>query len=138
MKALKLKKLPNLMLIIVLKQLIHFQSLFGFFGLILFICSLVYQLLNRKKFICNGPYKYIRHPQYTGILIFTFCLTLISLNTSPIPLITENDYFPKSFLIYIWLMELSSYVFLAKIEEAWLKKKFGKLYDSYIKKTGFF
>ncbi len=50
-------------------------------GGVIFLYSLFYQLTHRKGLIQKGPYKYVRHPQYLGIIIMTFGLTMVCLNT---------------------------------------------------------
>jgi protein-S-isoprenylcysteine O-methyltransferase Ste14 len=96
-----------------------------------FIFTLIYQIINRKKLILKGPYQYSRHPQYFAIIIMTFSLTMISLNTGPIaPFSTYLDG-NRIFLFFIWIIETGAYILLAKIEEFWLKKKYGRRYSEY-------
>jgi protein-S-isoprenylcysteine O-methyltransferase Ste14 len=96
-----------------------------------FIFTLIYQIINRKKLILKGPYKYSRHPQYFAIIIMTFSLTMISLNTGPIaPFSTYLDG-NRILLFLIWIIETGAYILLAKIEEFWLKKKYGRRYSEY-------
>ena len=96
-----------------------------------FIFTLIYQIINRKKLILKGPYQYSRHPQYFAIIIMTFSLTMISLNTGPIaPFSTYLDG-NRILLFLIWIIETGAYILLAKIEEFWLKKKYGRRYSEY-------
>jgi protein-S-isoprenylcysteine O-methyltransferase Ste14 len=71
---------------------------------------------SSDTFITTGLYKYVRHPQYLGILLATFGLllhwiTIILMIMFPI-------------LIYL-------YYRLAKIEDAYLEKKFGTPFTQY-------
>ena len=112
-------------------------SIISILGGLMFISSLIYQLIHRKELIKKGPYKYVRHPQYLGIIIMTLGLTMISLNTSPVfPFLNEftNNH---SLLVLIWFIEVIAYVILAKIEDFWLKKKFDINFINYKNSVGF-
>lgn len=100
-------------------------------GLILFLYSLIYLYRRNNYIIETGPYKYVRHPQYLGIIVMTFGLTLLSLNTSPIMPITLNEQVAHIIIIFIWLGELLAYIIIAKIEEFYLRTKFGDIYLKY-------
>ncbi|MFX1573420.1 MAG: methyltransferase family protein [Promethearchaeota archaeon] len=112
-------------------------SIISILGGLMFISSLIYQLIHRKELIKKGPYKYVRHPQYLGIIIMTLGLTMISLNTSPVfPFLNEftNNH---SLLVLIWFIEVIAYVILAKIEDFALKAKYGDEFLDYIKNVPF-
>ncbi|MFX1321387.1 MAG: methyltransferase family protein [Promethearchaeota archaeon] len=112
-------------------------SVMALFGALFFIYSIIYQLFHRKELIRKGPYKYVRHPQYLGIIIMTLGLTMISLNTSPIfPFDNEFSY-GNSLLVFIWFMEVIAYIILAKIEDFSLRRKYGKSYIEYENSVGF-
>lgn len=101
------------------------------------IFSLIYQLVHRKQLVKKGPYRIIRHPQYLGVIIMTFGLTMISLNTDPVFPSILQSFTDKSLLFWIWVIEVLAYIGLAKIEEFALKNKFGDDYISYINSVGF-
>jgi protein-S-isoprenylcysteine O-methyltransferase Ste14 len=103
-------------------------------GFALFMYSLVYQLRHRKMFLQKGPYKYVRHPQYLGIIIMTFGLTALSLNATPI---YPNELFTDSWILYIWIIEVLAYIILAKIEEISMKARYGEVFIDYMKKVPF-
>ena len=114
---------------------------FGFFegyviiiGLFLFIYSLGYQLRYRKMFIKKGPYKYVRHPQYLGIIIMTFGLTALSLNAG---VILPGELFNNAWILYVWVLEVLAYITLAKIEEISMKARYGEEFKDYTKKVPF-
>jgi len=112
-------------------------SYFAIISGILFIYSLAYQLVNHKELILKGPYMYSRHPQYLAIILMTFSLTMISLNTSPVnPFVSISPY-RKDYIMLIWIFELIAYIFLAKLEEFWLSKKYGNHYNEYKKRVSF-
>lgn len=100
-------------------------------GGFIFLYSLIYQLTHRKGLIQKGPYKYVRHPQYLGIIIMTFGLTIICLNTSPVfPFINElsNE---LTWVVSIWIIEALVYLLLAEIEDLYLKSKYKGTYLEY-------
>ena len=78
------------------------------------------EVKQNAKFVTRGPYKVIRNPMYAGLLLF-FGASIIS----------EFSFF--SLAVYLILIV----VFLSKIamEESFLSKKFGLLYEKYKKKT---
>jgi len=106
-------------------------------GLILFLYSFIYLYRHNNGIIETGPYKYLRHPQYLGIIVMTLVLTLLSLNTSPIMPITLNEQVAHIIIVFIWLAEVFVYIILAKIEELYLKSKFGEIYLNYSNKVPF-
>ena len=73
------------------------------------------------KVIDTGPYRYVRHPSYTGVLLefFGFCMCLGNIASM------------------LWLMTLVSFVFLRRIgvEEAVLQKALGESYTNYMRRT---
>jgi len=103
----------------------------------MFIFTLGYQLFNRKKLILKGPYKYSRHPQYLAVIIMTFSLSMISLNTSPINPFSSNIEFSRILIFFIWFIETFAYILLAKLEEFWLEKKYGENYNHYKQSVSF-
>ena len=103
----------------------------------IFLFCLGYQLFNRKKLILKGPYKYTRHPQYLAIIIMTFSLSMISLNTSPINPFSSNIEFSRILIFLTWFIETFAYILLAKLEEFWLEKKYGVMYNQYKQSVSF-
>ncbi len=100
-------------------------------GLVIFIYSLIFIIKNRKQgLVISGPYKYLRHPQYFGIIIMTLALTILCLRTSPITPI-DGGISSYIFLVTIWVVEVLLYIGLAKIEDLSLKKRFKEDYISY-------
>lgn len=119
--------------------LLHdFKFFFGYpgtyvalLGGVIFLYSLIYQLSHRKGLIQKGPYKYVRHPQYLGIIIMTFGLTIICLNTSPVfPFLHELNN-ELTWVVSIWVIEALVYLLLAEIEDLYLKSKYKGTYLEY-------
>ena len=105
-------------------------------GLTLFIFSIIYQLIHRKRLIRTGPYKYVRHPQYLALIIMTFGMTLIIFRTSPI-FNFELSIDGYTLIFLIWIGEVIAYIILAKIEEYALKAKYGDEYIDYVNSISF-
>lgn len=99
-------------------------------GLALVLYSCVYLYWHRKQgLVTTGPYRFIRHPQYTGFLLFTLGLTawsywLLSVTFGVGWLTPEGT-------IALWYAELCAYIVLALIEESYLSKQFGDGYAAY-------
>jgi len=71
---------------------------------------------NRENLVTDGIYKYVRHPQYTGILLAT--LSLIIYRFSPISAL-------------LWPVLVIIYYRLAKKEEREVEQEFGEKYREY-------
>lgn len=104
-------------------------------GLTFSILSIIYQLRNRKYLTVNGPYKYIRHPQYVGFILMTFGLTLITIQTDPVHVFNQIN--GHMLILFIWIAQVIAYIVLAKIEEFALKAKYGDIYLNYVDRVPF-
>jgi len=107
------------------------------FGVIFYTYSLVYQLSHRGQLNTNGPYKYVRHPQYLALIIMTLGMTIVAFQTSPIfefSVSYENRF---SILFFIWIGEVLAYMLLGKIEEIALKSKYGDKFLEYRNRVAF-
>jgi protein-S-isoprenylcysteine O-methyltransferase Ste14 len=79
------------------------------------------QIDNEQKIVKDGPYKYIRHPSYTGSI-----LTLLGISIS----------FRSPFgIIATIIISALVYGFRIQIEEKALEKSFGLSYEDYKKQT---
>lgn len=112
-------------------------NLITFIGLSLTIYSVIYLFRHKKDgLVTTGPYRFIRHPQYTGFLLITLGLTVFSYwwlsNTFGI------GWLSKEATVTLWFVQLGIYVVLALIEESHLMKAFGEDYRSYKEKASFF
>lgn len=111
-------------------------------GLLLALYSIVYLGLYKKQgLVTTGPYRYIRHPQYTGFLLLTAGLAGYSYwvltNTFGIGWQLANLSAKQTVLI-LWYMELGASILLALIEESYMSKEFGHEYTTYKSNTPFF
>lgn len=75
--------------------------------------------LAEARFVARGPYAYIRHPMYTGLLLATLALVLAA--SSPLRIV-------------IWLVLLADLVLKLHYEEGLLAAKFPQ-YAEYQKRT---
>ena len=106
-------------------------------GAVIYIYSLIYQLTHRKQLVRGGPYRVVRHPQYVGFIIITLGMTLVAFQTSPIFGVNLYNLNPFLLIFLFWIGEVMAYIFLAKIEEIALAKKFGAEFNAYKKSVGF-
>ena len=78
---------------------------------------------GQGQLVTRGIYAYIRHPQYTGVLLIT------------LGMIFEWATLP---LLIMWPMTVVMYYRLARREEADMVKEFGAQYQAYRERTGMF
>jgi protein-S-isoprenylcysteine O-methyltransferase Ste14 len=94
-------------------------------GLLLYSLSL-YQLLShtgrRRELLTKGLYGVIRHPQYFGILLWTFGFAVLGW---------------RLINYLMWLTLCYSYLLLAEYEEVELEKTFGQDYLQYKSRVPF-
>ena len=102
-------------------QIIGFTlSIWGIFVMQIGNFNVQPEVKYNAKFITKGPYKLIRNPMYTGLILF-FSANIIS----------EFSFFSLSVFTILIV------VFLSKIamEESFLNEKFGLQYEKYKKRT---
>ena len=117
--------------------LISFLSLGGIIanilvigGLILAIYSIAYlQRHKNEGLVTTGPYRYIRHPQYTGFLLFTLGLTGLSYWFLSITF--GMGWLSREATILLWFGQLVAYIILALLEDHHLAKEFGETFTTY-------
>jgi protein-S-isoprenylcysteine O-methyltransferase Ste14 len=91
-----------------------------FAGITILFISLFQLLLSKRKgnrVVKSGLYSKMRHPQFTGIILITFGISVI--------VATMGRYFPDGkfrFMSY-WLLSTFGYIAIAKFEEWQLNKK---------------
>ncbi|MFX1516374.1 MAG: methyltransferase family protein [Promethearchaeota archaeon] len=96
-------------------------------------CVIYLGIKKRNGLVTTGPYRFIRHPQYTGILLLTIGFTAWSYY-----LITNSfgvGWISADQTILLWYLELFTYIGLALIEEKYLLRKFDAEYNEYRKVT---
>jgi protein-S-isoprenylcysteine O-methyltransferase Ste14 len=83
--------------------------------------QLVYE--SEGKLVTHGIYKYMRHPQYTGIFIMTVGFMI---------------QWPTLVTLILWPFVIAMYIKLARIEEHQVMEKFPEEYNEYQKHTPMF
>ena len=83
--------------------------------------SIALELREDHKLITTGPYRYVRHPMYLGIFVYTFGLMMISLDMLVI----------LFFAFTIWV----NYRRIPR-EEQMLIEEFGDEYLEYMRRSG--
>jgi protein-S-isoprenylcysteine O-methyltransferase Ste14 len=78
---------------------------------------------GRGTLVNTGVYRYIRHPQYTGLLLLSFGM-LVEWATLP--------------LLLLYPVMIMMYVRLARREEKDMLSEFGGVYRAYMRKTKMF
>lgn len=85
--------------------------------------TLVYRAQKKDELVTEGVYRYVRHPQYTGIFLALFG-QLVHWPTLP------------TLLLFPVIVRL--YYHLAKKEEKRMLERFGEEYEAYMRRTPMF
>ena len=112
------------------------EQIIAFLGLGILLYSVVHMRLTKKEgLITSGPYGFVRHPQYLGVVLLTLTLTTrsywIGKNTFGVSWISPE------LTVVIWFGTLFAYIALALVEELHLSKVFASEYEQYKERTGF-
>ncbi len=78
------------------------------------------QIHGAAGLVTTGLYRYIRHPQYTGMFLFTLGWIL---------------HWPSIMTLILWPILIGAYVWLARQEEKQAVAEFGEQYLMYAKRT---
>ncbi len=70
--------------------------------------------------VTTGIYRFMRHPQYTGMFLFTFGWIL---------------HWPSVITLILWPILVAAYVWLARREEKVVTQEVGELYREYARRT---
>ncbi len=74
------------------------------------------QIHRATGLVTTGIYRYVRHPQYTGMFLFTFGWIL---------------HWPSVVTLVLWPILVVAYAWLARREEEAVQAEFGEAYKSY-------
>lgn len=91
----------------------------SFFG-ILFIAAGWKQIHSAGGLVTTGIYRWMRHPQYTGIFLFTLGWIL---------------HWPSVVTLALWPVLVAAYVWLSRFEERQAAEEFGAEWDDYAGRT---
>ncbi len=75
---------------------------------------------SARGLVTDGIYKLMRHPQYTGIFLFTLGWIL---------------HWPSIITLSLWPLLIAAYVWLARFEEKQVAAEFGRAYEDYASRT---
>ena len=78
------------------------------------------QIHGSEGLVTTGLYRYIRHPQYTGIFLFTLGWIM---------------HWPTVVTLFLWPILISAYAWLARYEEKQALEEFGEAYRAYADST---
>jgi len=113
------------------------EKAFVITGLFILVYSAAYLMKKRRGgLVTSGPYRYVRHPQYLGMILLTLGLTSWSVwilnNTFGIGFLNPSQ------TIGVWVIELLAYILLAYIEEQHLSRNYGESFENYKSQVPFF
>ena len=125
----------NLQATMYLGDLLNLAAIFVPLILIIYCVTYLWRQKKQLGLVTTGPYRFVRHPQYFSVTIFTFILTYQSVwilqNTFGMGWLTIDQ------TILLWIAMLVAYVGIAWIEELHLNKVFGPKWEAYRNKVGF-
>jgi protein-S-isoprenylcysteine O-methyltransferase Ste14 len=106
-------------------------------GFLILVYSTAYLITKRKGgLVTSGPYRLVRHPQYLGMTLFTLGLTSWSVwilnNTFGVGFLSPSQ------TIFVWFVELFTYILLAYIEEQHLFSKYEESFENFTSQVPFF
>lgn len=87
----------------------------SFLGIVL-IAAGWRQIHDADGLVSTGLYGYMRHPQYTGLLLFTLGWIL---------------HWPSLITLALWPVLAAAYIGLALFEETQIRAEFGEAYEAY-------
>ncbi|MHA1725793.1 MAG: hypothetical protein ACTSXH_13325, partial [Promethearchaeota archaeon] len=105
--------------------------LFVIFTLITYCMFFLYK--NKKNgLVTNGPYTWVRNPQYSLVILFISILNYHCLTKTSKIVFNVDNYIASIVLFFIiWIGEILIYIGLALIEEHSLRKIYKEEYEKY-------
>jgi protein-S-isoprenylcysteine O-methyltransferase Ste14 len=128
---------PGILAYDVLFYVRFFGTYIALSGLVFYVYCFFYQIKHSNQLIKEGPYNLVRHPQYLAIIIMTFGLTIVALQTHPLYCFNPYSINGYTLIFLIWIAEVLAYIFLAKIEERYLYLHYKEDYINYINQVPF-
>ena len=103
-------------------------------GLFILIYSVLFLRLRKPEgLVISGPYRYVRHPQYLGVIVFTANLTSRCFRET----LGDVGWIGVNLTLLLWFGTIIAYIALGVIEEHHLIHKFGSEYETYHNRVGF-
>ena len=125
----------NLQATIYPENVFNLAAILGSLILVIYCVTYLWRQKKQVGLVTTGPYRFVRHPQYFSVTIFTFIMTYQSVwilqNTFGIGWLTVDQ------TILLWIAMLVAYVGIAWIEERHLSKLFGPSWEEYRNQVGF-
>ncbi len=110
------------------------EMVVSFTGLFILIYSVLFLKFRKPEgLVTSGPYKFVRHPQYLGVIVFTANLTSRSFRET----LGDIGWIGPEWTFLLWFATLAVYILLARVEENHLSNKFGNQYEDYRENSGF-
>ncbi len=110
------------------------EKIVSIVGLFILIYSVLYLRLRKPEgLVTTGLYRFVRHPQYLGVVVFSANLTSRSFRET----LGDLGWLGSEWTFLLWFGTLIAYIILASVEEIHLCSEFGEQYDKYREKTGF-
>lgn len=103
----------------------------GLFAFFIGVVTWLYGKFKRKEIMDFWIYRYSRHPQYLGFLLWSYGLLLLATFAS----YPKGGYVPKPTLP--WLVSSLIIIGVALQEETKMKRKYGEKYGKYCRKVPF-
>jgi len=110
------------------------EIIVSFTGLFILVYSVLFLKFRKPEgLVTSGPYKFVRHPQYLGVIVFTANLTSRSFRET----LGDIGWIGPEWTFLLWFGTLVAYILLARVEENYLINKFGNRYEVYRENSGF-
>jgi protein-S-isoprenylcysteine O-methyltransferase Ste14 len=98
-------------------------TLLGLVGFFVAAVPIYYGKLRSRGPVTGGVYRFVRHPQYSALMLCSFGLLLV---------------WPRHIVMVAFVAVAFAYYFLARSEERECSAKFGKSFDEYVERTSMF
>lgn len=79
-----------------------------------------HRIHQARDLVSDGLYRYVRHPQYTGLMLFTLGWIL---------------HWPSIVTLALWPLLCAAYVWLSRQEEKQAQEEFGTRWEAYAERT---
>ena len=110
------------------------EMIVSFTGLFILLYSMLFLRIRKPEgLVRSGPYKFVRHPQYLGVIVFTANLTSRCFRET----LGDVGWIGPELTVSLWFATLIAYIALASTEEKHLSHKFGAQYDEYREDVAF-